>query len=388
MRILHTSDWHLGLRLGTHDRTDELFTQVECICEIAAANEVDVLLVAGDIFERMQRERLHQVTQRLAKILTPFVQSGLRIILLPGNHDFRDHFQMMRAMIELETGKPERVRVAEGYDEFEWDGVQFCLLPYPDSTQLERYGIDFLRQEGLEQRNKSLSDVLGELLRNVTAKLDPAKPSVLAAHLLIKGVMTPSQKELSYNEDICLGRESLPTNVSYIALGHIHQSQKIEHSVPCWYSGSIDRMDSGEREDNKSVLLVDITSLGPARVTPLKLEPSLFADICVSASELERYAESFSNREKTYTRITINLAPEDDQSKFRRRVYEIFPRCLNVQFTGAYPTATNAKLPENPTDYLSTVNSHLDKEFANDPDLPELKRLAQILIQEAQDALT
>jgi Icc-related predicted phosphoesterase len=53
MRILHTSDWHLGSRLYDFDRTEELFSQVERVCQIARDNNVDVLLVVGDIFERM-----------------------------------------------------------------------------------------------------------------------------------------------------------------------------------------------------------------------------------------------------------------------------------------------------------------------------------------------
>jgi exonuclease SbcD len=388
MRILHTSDWHLGATLGGYDRTEELFAQVERVCAIAEDRRVDVLLVAGDIFDCHRRQRLHEVTQRLARTLAPRVRAGLRVILLPGNHDFRDHFQMMRAMMELETGEPERVRIAEGYDKFEWDGVQFRILPYPDRELLERYQPSFADKADLDGRNFSLSNILCDLLRDVTAPLDPKKPSVLAAHLLIKGVTTPSQKELSYNEDICLGRENLPMNVSYIALGHIHQPQPIDHVVPCWYSGSLDRMDLGERKDNKRVVLVEIDDSGLATVTDIPLDATPFDDIQVPASELENFAESYADRERAYVRVTIDLTPEDDQLKYQRLARELFPRCLDVRFTGAYAAATGANALENPTDYVVTVNDHLDREFKDDPDLPELKRLAQKLIQEAQDALT
>src|SRR5262245_14459733 len=351
MRILHTSDWHLGSSLGGFDRADELFAQVERVCAIAEDRHVDVLLVAGDIFDCRQRQRLHEVTRRLARTLAPRVRAGLRVILLPGNHDYRDHFQMMRAMMELETGVPERVRIAEGYDNFEWDGVQFRILPYPDRELLERNQPSLADKVDLDGRNFSLSNILCDLLRDVTAPLDPKKPSVLAAHLLIKGVTTPSQKELSYNEDICLGRENLPTNVSYIALGHIHQPQTIDHVVPCWYSGSLDRMDLGERKDDKRVLLVEIDGSGLATVTDIPLDATPFDDIQVAASELENYAETYADRERAYVRVTVDLAPEDDHLKYLRRVRELFPRCLDIRLTGAYGTVANAGAPENPTDY-------------------------------------
>jgi hypothetical protein len=136
------------------------------------------------------------------------------------------------------------------------------------------------------------------------------------------------------------------------------------------------------------VLLVEIDDSGSATVTDIPLDATPFYDIQVASSELENYAESYADRERAYVRVTVDLAPEDDQLKYFRRVRELFPRCLDVRFTGAYVTAVNAGAPENPTNYVETVTDHLEKEFKDDPDLPELKRLAQKLIQEAQDALT
>jgi len=387
MRILHTSDWHLGSRLYDFDRTDELFSQVERVCRIAKDNAVDVLLVVGDIFERMQRDRLNNTTQRLAKMLAPLVHEGMRVILVPGNHDFRDHFQMMRALLELELGATERLRVVRGYDEFEWDGVQFRILPYPEPELLER-NRPSVAEADLDRRNFSLSNILCELLRKATSTLDPAKPSVLAAHLLIKGVTTPSQKELGYNEDICIGSENLPTNVSYIALGHIHQRQQIRHSIPCWYCGSLDRMDFGERNDDKFVQLVDIPDSGVAKIREVSLPVAHFDDIHVTSSDLESFAEKYRDREKAYVHITIDLAPEDDSIRLQRRARDLFPRCLDVRFAGAYAPVINAAAPENPRDYETTVSNYIEQKYKDDPDLPDLQQLAQQLILEAYGALT
>src|SRR6185369_17286232 len=108
MRILHTSDWHLGLRLSGCDRTDDLFSQVGRICQLAEENKCDVLLVAGDVFVNRSPEN----TKRLADLLSPYVRRGLHIVLVRGNHDKPDHFQMMRALLAIE-GESERVHVAQ-----------------------------------------------------------------------------------------------------------------------------------------------------------------------------------------------------------------------------------------------------------------------------------
>lgn len=387
MKILHTSDWHLGCSLHGIDRTDELLEQVERVCCIARENSVDVLLVAGDIFERpLPRQRLHEITLKLAGKLSPLIRDGVRVILLPGNHDFRDHFQMMKAVLELECGSTERVRVVAGYDHFEWDGVQFVALPYPEREALEKNDQLIAQEVDRSRRNYDLSAALSEVVRNVTARLDPAKPAVFATHILIKGVAAPSARELGYREDICLARESLPQNVSYIALGHIHQTHRIEHVIPCWYSGSFDRMDLGERRDNKSVLLVEIEDSGPAKVTPLPIEASRFDDLTISSSALESFAESYAERERTYVRITIECQPGDNLLQLRRRIKDLFPHCLGLpDFKGAFSSSAMTGVPANPENHAVTVSDYLEKHFADDPDLPELKRLAQILMQEVSN---
>jgi DNA repair protein SbcD/Mre11 len=126
MRILHTSDWHLGLRLSGCDRTDDLFNQVDRICRMAEENRCDVLLVAGDVFVNRSPDN----TKRLADLLSPYVRRGLQVILVRGNHDKPDHFQMMRALLGME-GESERVHVAQTRGIIEIEGVQFAIVPYP-----------------------------------------------------------------------------------------------------------------------------------------------------------------------------------------------------------------------------------------------------------------
>ena len=266
MRILHTSDWHLGSRLyGQYDRTEELFNQVESICQLTTTHKVDVLLVAGDIFVRSSPE----LTKRLAKVLSPYVQNGLHVILVPGNHDNhpnREHFHMMQALLTLEQGKSARVQIIQTRSIITIKGVQFAIIPYPNRELLEPYRSD---ATGKTERNVVLSSAYANLVRSVIDALDPSIPAVFVAHINVAGVTTPSERELGYDEDIRLGKVDLPltSNLAYIALGHIHQQQSIKHPIPCWYSGNIERLDMGERNDLKGVLLVDIPENGVATVT-------------------------------------------------------------------------------------------------------------------------
>jgi exonuclease SbcD len=267
--------------------------------------------------------------------------------------------------------------------------VQFAIVPYPERELLEKLGERAALADKINasERNQSLSVILAEVVQGLIARLDPSKPSIFVTHIQVEGVATPSQKELTYRDDIALSRQSLPTNVSYIALGHVHQVQQIEHVVPCWYSGSFDRMDLGERKDDKFVLLVDVPEVGPATVTQHKIEAPPFDDLSFATAELESFAPDYADRERAYVRINLECSPGDDTVTLQRRAKELFPHCTEIRLTGSHMSMLTANRPANPGDYAPTVLNYLDQVFADDPDLPVLRLRAQELIQEVSDAL-
>jgi len=389
MRILHTSDWHLGNRLNVHDRTDELFNQIERICQLTEKHQVDVLLVAGDIFVR----RAPELTKRLAKVLSPYVQKGLHVILMPGNHDDREHFRMMHALLSLEQGDSDRVRVVQTREIFTIKGVQFAVIPYPTRELLEPHRLD---ATGKTERNAVLSTAYANLVRSVVDALDSSLPAVFVAHVNVAGVTTPSEKELSYDEDIRLGRADLPdaSNLAYIALGHIHQQQKLEHPIPCWYSGNIERLDMGEHKDDKGVLLVDVPPEGVATVTTweqdatLKLDATPFYNITIPAADLETLPSLYPDSDRAFFKIRLELQPGDERIFLQRRARELCPRCLDVTFSGEGLSRTVGDMPERPEDYAATVLGYLRQVYADDPDLAELEKRTNELMREVNNAIT
>jgi exonuclease SbcD len=302
---------------------------VKRVCQLAEQHSADVLLVAGDIFEQ-RRSALPELTKRLADILAPVVRRGMHIILLPGNHDDREHFRMMHALLALEQKQNERVHIVRKQEIFTIADVQFAVIPYPTMELLEPYRLD---ATGATQRHTALSSVYAKLVQSIESALDPALPAVFVAHVNVAGVTTPSEHELNYNDDIRLGTEDLPLKPAYIALGHIHQMQQVLHPVPCYYSGSIDRLNFGEQDDQKC-LIVDVPKHGPATVTPLPLVPTPFYDLRFPVAEVEIVSDQYPD-------IACSRANSFGMSSWRRsghalqrRVHELCPRCLEVQFSG------------------------------------------------------
>lgn len=396
MRILHTSDWHLGRVLyGKYDRSDELFRQVEYIGELTRQHNVDVLLVAGDIFHRYSPE----LTRRLAKTLSPYIQEGLHVILVPGNHDNREHFTMMRALLSLEQGESDRrVHIVQTREIIPIKGVQFAILPYPIRENLEPPCTDAV---GKTTRNVVLSNAYARLVRSMTDALDPSRPAVFVAHINVAGVTTPSEKELGYDEDIRLGRSDLPVapNLAYIALGHIHQQQEIPHAIPCWYSGNIERLDMGERNDTKGVLIVDIPEHGIATVTTVEQEQSLrlttssFYDIQnFSTLDLAQLPELYPDLENAFVKLHLELQPGDDPMGAKRQADELAKRwhfrLVDVSYSGQEISRTMTAVTANPHDRRETVMEYLQDRFGDRTDLQELKIRALVLMNEVNDAIT
>lgn len=384
MKIIHTSDWHLGSNWRGHDRTDELFGQVEQICEIVRRESADVLLVVGDIFERVGRDKLHEVSVRLADKIKSLVESGVHVLLVPGNHDLRGHFAELKSYLQLNDSDTACVHIAEKFEIFDIKGIQFACAPYPERELLEKWNVEKAEQNlGKEERNRFLSNNLVEIVREIDQEwIDSTRPAIFATHLQIDGVLI-REKELHYNEDLCLSRQDLPTNVAYIALGHIHQQEEILHNA--WYCGSFDCMNVGEIADEKGVLLVEIDGITDAEIKSIPLAVTPFVDLKIPASELEENVREFADAKKIYGRVEIDCAAEADTIVVRREARKLFPRC-EIRLVGdAFKTASVGSLSD-PHDRHRTVVEFIDEKYKDDADLLELRRLSEELIEEVSDA--
>lgn len=382
MKILHTADWHLGTKLGGHDLTPALLQQVERLCALCDEQKVDVLLVAGDVFEK--KYGLAESTKSLAQMLRPRVQNGLHVVLVPGNHDDREHFRMMRELLSLthDDVLARRVKIVEGNEIFSLCGVHFCAMPYPNREMLLQSQADIQGEERWVWSSAAYADVVrawGERLKKKAAQA--REPMVFVAHVTIAGVTTPSGHEINYNEEIRLGRDDLPTDMAYIALGHIHQKQKIEVTSPCYYAGSLDRLDMGEGQDDKFALLVDVPELGPASVQDIPLPVTPCLKIQVTASELDTLLET--RPELAHAFAYFEVDPEtQDKVALRRRINELCPRVLDVQFTGDDALPRLAGAPAQPRDFRATALDHVREVFALDADLPAIEAETQLLLDE------
>jgi DNA repair protein SbcD/Mre11 len=404
MRILHTADWHLGDRLGRIDRTEDLRRAVQRVAEYCKSENVDVLLVAGDLFSEMSRpDSLRESIGHLQATFEPFLLGGGTIVALTGNHDNEVFCQTLRLVMTLAapaTGKlgelcapgrlylatdPSLVRLADRTGQL----VQFVLMPYPSPARYLRDAPQ--RYATLEEKNKHLQAAFLRRLRQILEhpQWRADLPAVLAAHIHLQTAELPSLFRISDQDSIVFDPAELPPECAYVALGHIHQPQTIRGFRHVRYSGSIERLDLGEQRDQKSVVVVDVGPdglHGEPRTLPLPATPIYAVDIHDPTVDLPALREQHPDADGDLVTIHFRYtAGVHDLEKILRQLDDLFPRWYDRHWD-----ETNALGPQltgpagHGKSFEDTVRDYLHHELMNHPEAVRdaVLRRAEALLSE------
>ena len=264
MKILHTSDWHLGAELKHVPRLDDQLTRVEEILSICDERSVDLLLIVGDFMNETRSDRMTRILRPFGELLRPRLARGLQVAVLAGNHDREWLFPYLQSVRDLFidenagslhfVAKPQLIKVRTG-DE----AVRLMCLPYPRQSF---YDLEAIAFTDAADRHKQMADAVKQRITQFqrTITQDPEKmPTVVVAHLLIAG-QKANDHELTEEADVPVPQVYLP-NYAYSALGHVHLPTLIGGSLTCRYCGSMERMDFGECDEKKQVVLFEVRGM-------------------------------------------------------------------------------------------------------------------------------
>jgi exonuclease SbcD len=277
MRILHTSDWHLGQYFLGHSRQAEHQKLIAWLVEQTRLHAVDSVLIAGDIFDTgappsYARELYYALILALR-------DAGVGLTLLAGNHDSVAVLEESRNLLtalntvvipSVQADPNEQVRVLNSRDGS--PGAIVCAIPFIRPRDV----LQSIAGQSAREKQQSLQDAihahyqaLFALAKQKRVELGAHLPIIATGHLTTVGASASE----SVREIYVGALEAFPTAAfpaaDYIALGHIHRPQKVGGFEHIRYSGSPIALSFDEARQQKEMLLVDLSADGLQRVTVL-----------------------------------------------------------------------------------------------------------------------
>ncbi|MBR5720106.1 MAG: exonuclease subunit SbcD [Bacteroidales bacterium] len=280
MRLLHTSDWHLGKKLNNFDRLEEQRNVMREIVSIADEQNVDMVVVAGDLFDTYNPSSDAQ--QLLYQTLYELSHDGQRpVIAIAGNHDSPDRVESPEVLAQVSGifmfGYPNSMpgnayihkkfhitQKAQGFMEIQIPGcmapIRILHTPFTNQERLQAYlGVTE------DEEQKALRNQLQKMWQKMADMYcDNAGVNILVAHqFVINNENDTEVKEPDDENAVNVGGTSaifsynIPRQIQYTALGHLHQCKKVgDNNI--WYSGSPLEYSFAETNQDKFVLVSDI----------------------------------------------------------------------------------------------------------------------------------
>lgn len=322
MRILHTSDWHLGRYFHAVPMEEDHDTVLDQIAVVIANERPDLLIIAGDVFDRAVPPQ--SALARFARFIRKVTADGrLAVVIIAGNHDSTAQIGMMGV---LPTGGLSLVRGPIAADErplivHHSDGdVAVSALPF---------SYEFAAREAFQDESIGCpADVLGAQVRSARAHVPEGARWVIAAHAFVTGgSVSAGERPLSRTMG---GIETVPLDLfegaHYVALGHLHRPQRVG-SDRIRYSGAPLAFGFDEEGDGKSVTLVDLAADGSVSVRLVPLEPRRGV-----RTVRGKLAELIEAREVCRDFTSVILTDESPQIDPMRRIREKYPNAVHLTY--------------------------------------------------------
>ena len=269
MKILHTSDWHVGRRIRGRDRSDEHREVLEELVGLAEEHQVDLTLVAGDVFDTASpTPAAEQIVWRALLDLSRVSP----VLVVAGNHDSPARLDALAPVLDRAgvtvVGAP-RAPSDGGVVALDDLQVRVAMLPFVSQRSIVK--AEDIMGSDPDQHAGQYEDRMRRVVDALTTDMTTDTVNVLLSHLTVYGALAGGGERTAHIFGYAVPTSLFPGHLSYVALGHLHRQQKMPHSSPVWYSGSPLQLDFGEVADQKGALLVKAEPGRPASVEELPL---------------------------------------------------------------------------------------------------------------------
>jgi exonuclease SbcD len=350
VKFLHTADWHVGKTLKGRDRLDEQRAVLAEIAEVAEANQVDAVLVAGDVYDLSAPSAAAQ--QLVVQTLLRMRRSGAEVIVIAGNHDHGPTFEAYRPLMGevgitlvgqyKSSGKGGVVRFTARSD---GAPAQVAVLPFLS----QRYAVRAAEivANSPSENVRAYDEQMRQVITSLTEGFHGDTVNLVMSHLTcIGGKLGGGERSAQSIFEYSVPAAIFPVAAHYVALGHLHRRQSLPASAPVHYSGAPLAVDFGEQDNTSVVCLVEAAPGIPARVTDVPVTSGRgLRTAAGTLAELEAQAKS-GRFGDDYLRVYLR---EPSRAGLRDDTVAILPNALEVRIDPEFaPQASTANKSAEP----------------------------------------
>jgi exonuclease SbcD len=323
VRLLHTSDWHVGRKIRGRSRAGEHRAVLAEIVAIAREQRVDVTLVVGDLFDISSPSPEDE--EIVYRALLDLAEVG-PVLVVGGNHDSSARLEAVKPLLGLGritvAGRP-RSPADGGLARIEALGLEVALLPFVSQRGIVK--ASEIMDLDPDQHAQSYEERLRRIISALTEDMGADTVNVLAGHLTVYGAESGGGEREAHIFGYAIPPQAFPGSLSYVALGHLHRQQRVPASAPVWYSGSPLQLDFGEVADRKAVLLIDAEPGKPASVEPIALESG--TRLIQISGTLEQVLSHASDLEGAHVKVLLD---EKARAGLNEEVRAAIPGAVDV----------------------------------------------------------
>jgi DNA repair protein SbcD/Mre11 len=275
MRLLHTADWHVGRSIRGRSRAGEFEEALDEVVEIAVHEGVDAVLVAGDLYDH--RAPAPDADALVFDALVRLYAAAIPVVVIPGNHDSAPRLEALSRLLRpigvdviARVAPPAEGSVVEVPSR---DGSETALVACVPFVPERRFGDAAQLFRATEDWYQGYADGMGLLLAAMVEPFRSDRVNVLLAHLFTDGAIPGGgEHQITIGIEYAVSPSRLPSTANYVALGHVHRPQSVKGApAPTRYAGSLLQLDFGEREQTKSVTVVEAHPGKPAKAREVAL---------------------------------------------------------------------------------------------------------------------
>lgn len=318
MKILHTSDWHLGKTLDGRSREEEHRMFLNELHGICSSEKIDLILLAGDVYDNGNPSAASE--ELFYKSAIRLTDGGRRpMIAIAGNHDSAERLAaadilayehglilMGLPFSTVKQGQYPGYSIKEagpGFFELEIAGQSAIVaaMPYPGERRLN-YALNGSFSDEAESR-KSYSEKIGEIFQELSTHFRADTVNIAIGHFYAaRGIESGSERPIQLGGAYAVDINALPSGADYTALGHLHGAQRVTSG--CYYCGSPLQLDRGERSSRKYVYIITAEAGKPIEIN--RRELSVYKPIItITAEGAEEAAEKCRAAENSWIYLNV-----------------------------------------------------------------------------------